>query len=481
MRYSIPEEYSFRIHHARPRFKSDVESVLLFVCQRITNLEKQQTSLYDAELFRMLRTYPGNAEKTEKTIHNWRTEISALFGLITTEGNYSEPGLYAKMLAKNEDLIEFFRYFLLTFQYPGGHIKPQKIADQIYAGVKFHPAKFIIDLFFEGQRILGDSKQFSLTSAEVTALVFNDLRVTALRTHTPKKVAEVILENREKKIEYDQTGDVIRYSQDILDYLVLADILTKRSNTNSYHFKAQGQEAALKISGRAPIFDGYKHFYGMKNIELSEISEIEDLWMKFVNEDRISEAFEGNILSILESSDVDVDVEFDGIIESLRAALIGDARDIGRAGESVAITHEKNRLLRLGRSELARKVRKIPDHLGVGYDLISFEGDLGSEFGELNRYIEVKATRSKRQLVANSFTLTPNEWNAARSHGDTYFVYRLIISEGNLRMFVIRNPYEQERLGGITMTPRNGAEISYHESAGTWEEVLVSPSQRENK
>jgi len=473
MLYKIPDEYFFRIHHARPRFKSDVESILLFVCQRISNLERQPSSLYDAELYKMIRSFPGNYEKAPKTIHNWRTEISALFGLIETDSNFSEPGFYAKLLAKNEDLIEFFRYFLFTFQYPGGHIKPQKVAEQIEAGIEFHPAKFIVDLFFEGQKILGDEKQFSLSSAELTALVFNDLRVTSLKTRDAKFVANLILENRKNRVEYDQTGDVIRYSQDILDYMVLADILNKRVNTNSYHFKNQGHEAAIKINQRAPIFSGYKHFYGKGKPDTSEISLIEDEWMRFVNQDRISEAFVGDILSILETENSDLSAEVDGLIESLRRAIDGDARDIGRAGESVVITHEVSRLNSLGRSELSKKVKKIPDHLGVGYDILSFEGLSRTEFAELNRYIEVKATRSKRQLVANSFTLTPNEWNAARSHGDTYFVYRLIISEGALKMFVIQNPYEQERLGNLTMSPRNGAEITYTEAAGTWEEVLI--------
>jgi intergrase/recombinase len=155
-------------------------------------------------------------------------------------------------------------------------------------------------------------------------------------------------------------------------------------------------------------------------------------------------------------------------------ALSGDARDIGRAGESVVISHEKSRLNNLNQIELAKKVKKIPDYLGVGYDILSFEGISQSEFEELCRYIEVKTTRSKRLLVNNSFTMTPNEWKAARTLKDSYFVYRLIISEGALRMFVIKNPYLQETIGTITMTPRNGAEISYTEESGSWEEILVS-------
>jgi hypothetical protein len=437
-------------------------------------LARKPSSEYDRELFNLIRAYPGNLEKADKTIHNWRTEISALFGLILTNGPVSEPGFYAQLLAKNEDLVEFFRYFLFTFQYPGGHIKPERVAQQIEAGVNFQPAKFIIDLFFEGQKILGDEKQFAVTSAELTALAFNDLRVTATRERSAAAVAEELLDNRLRKIEYDQTGDVVRYAQDVLDYMVLGDILTKRINTNSYHFKPQGQEAALKISQRAPIFSGYQSFYGNGLPDTSEIAEIEDEWKAFVNEDRISEAFVGDILSILETDDEDFNIQVEGLIESLRMAMTGDARDIGRAGESVVISHEKSRLNNLGQSELAKKVKKIPDYLGVGYDILSFEGVSQSELDEFCRYIEVKTTRSKRLLVNNSFTMTPNEWKAARTLRDSYYVYRLIISEGALRMFVIKNPYHQETVGAISMTPRNGAEISYTEDAGAWEEILVS-------
>lgn len=473
MLYEIPDKHFFRLHHARPRFKNDVESILLFVCQRISNLDRKPTPEYDAELFKMIRSYPGNMEKTDKTIHNWRTEISALFGLVERHGDYSQAGLYAQLLAKNEDLVEFFRYFILTFQYPGGHIKPKKIGQQIEAGVQFHPAKFIIELFFEGQRILGDGKQFSLTSAELTSLVFNDLRVTASKERPPAKIAEIILENRKNRVVYDQEGDVIRYAQDVLDYMVLADILTKRATTNAYHFKTLGQEAALKISQRAPLFDGYKAFYGHGLPDTQEIAEIEDEWMEFVNKDRQTEAFVGDILSILETEDDNFNIKVDELIEGLRMAMTGDAQDIGRVGESLTITHEVTRLSRLARVDLANKVKKIPDKLGLGYDIFSFEGMSNSELADLSRHIEVKTTRSKGQLRNNSFTLTPSEWNAARTLKETYFVYRLIISEGSLKMFVIKNPYEQERLGTITMTPRKGAEISYTEKAGAWEEILV--------
>lgn len=471
--YSVPDPHFFRLHHVRPRFKNDVESVLLFMSQRIANLDSQPSDDFAQALSQLIWSYPGNGQKANKTIQNWRTEISALFGLVETIEGVSRPGFYANLLAKNEDLVEFFRYFLLTFQYPGGHIKPNRVAQQIQAGIRFHPAKFIIDLFLEGQKLVEENRQFSISSSELTALAFNDLRVTATRDLGPKEIALKLLENRGKGVKYDQSGDVIRYAQDILDYMVLGDLLTKRPTTSTYYLKPQGLEAAMNISSQAPQFSGYKAFYGQHSLDTKDLSDAEELWFTFVNEDRLSDAFVGDILSILETTNKEFNLKVEELAESLTIALVGDARDIGRAGESVAISHEVNRLTALKRPELAKKVKKVPDHLGVGYDLLSFEGKAEKEFGDLNRYVEVKTTRSKSRLVTNSFTLTPNEWNAARSHGDTYFVYRIIISEGDLRMFVIKNPYEQERAGTLQMTPRSGAEISYSEQAGEWEEILV--------
>ena len=36
--YKIPDEYFFRLHHVRPRFKNDVEEVLLYVATSISEM-----------------------------------------------------------------------------------------------------------------------------------------------------------------------------------------------------------------------------------------------------------------------------------------------------------------------------------------------------------------------------------------------------------------------------------------------------------
>ena len=37
----------------------------------------------------------------------------------------------------NEDSVEFFKYFLYTFQYPGGHQKSRDVAEIIKQKIKF--------------------------------------------------------------------------------------------------------------------------------------------------------------------------------------------------------------------------------------------------------------------------------------------------------------------------------------------------------
>ncbi len=200
--YKVPDEYYCRLHHVRPRFKNDIESVLLYMATEISRIEPTNKDDFNNELNRVIKLYPGNASKTEKTINNWRTEISSLFGLIESEGDITKPGQMAILLSENQDLIEFFRYFLFYFQYPGGHLKPQETAELIKKGIKFKPASYLIQVFLEGQKIAGD-KKFGITKAEATHCIFNDLRVTR-DARSPKKTAEFILKNREAEIEYDQ-------------------------------------------------------------------------------------------------------------------------------------------------------------------------------------------------------------------------------------------------------------------------------------
>ena len=144
--YRIPDEYFFRLHHVRPRFKNDVEEVLLYVATSISEMTVLPNNDFRNELNKVLFGFKKNATSTQKTIDNWRTEISALFGFIQETNGYSQPSLMAKRLANNQYLDEFFNYFLFSFQYPAGHIKSQNVIKQIEAGVRFKTCQFILYL-----------------------------------------------------------------------------------------------------------------------------------------------------------------------------------------------------------------------------------------------------------------------------------------------------------------------------------------------
>ena len=149
--YKIPDQYYFRIHHVRPRFKDDVENVLFYMAHCCSSLKDLPINEYKEKLNTMIQLYPENAGKTEKTINNWRTEIAALFGFYIEDKNTqkTETGEIAYFLDKEQDLVQFFKFYLFKFQYPGGHLKSDRIKEFIDAGIKFKPAHYILKLLYE--------------------------------------------------------------------------------------------------------------------------------------------------------------------------------------------------------------------------------------------------------------------------------------------------------------------------------------------
>ena len=153
MMYKIPKKYFYRIHHVRPRFKNDIEAVLIFMATQILQIGEKPFLEFKELVNNEIRKFPGNQTKKDKTINNWRTEISALFGLYVKDLDYGRtyPGLMAKELAEKQDLIAFFKKFLYFFQYPGGHLKIHENKSLIENGIRFKPTKYILELLLSFQ------------------------------------------------------------------------------------------------------------------------------------------------------------------------------------------------------------------------------------------------------------------------------------------------------------------------------------------
>ena len=94
-----------------------------------------------------------------------------------------------------------------------------------------------------------------------------------------------------------------------------------------------------------------------------------------------------------------------------------ESRKVGDAGERIVMRYERERLINLGRNDLADRVRWHGQKQEfVGWDINSFD-DAGKEF-----FIEVKASVGKTISCVN---LTVNEWGAAcdSARRGRYYIY----------------------------------------------------------
>lgn len=481
--YRIPDEYFFRIHHVRPRFKGDIENVLIYMAEEISKVGEKPTDEFVSAVNAAIYRYPGNAHRELKTINNWRTEISALFGFIEHTPTTDRPGRRAIELAERQDLVECFKVFLYNFQYPGAHIKPKNVLEQIEAGVHFKPAQYILKLLRYANKDGGNA--IGLTKFEVCHCIFNDLRVTR-DNEGIEKTWERILLNRKKGYEYDQTGDVIRYAGDIIDYMEIANLL-KTYDGRMYYLNTLEEEAIIKFCESTEWFAEYDMMIKRRAGSMQAVKDCTADWFTYVNRDIQNTDFATDILAYIASnadelktlkdniateqdatvSDlVDRDNELQRRIESCYDAFT--TKDIGDIGESLVHGHECMRVKIGGREDLIHLIKRIPTQFAVGYDISSVELD------ERKRYIEVKTTISSKPLHFNRIHLTKNEWNTASSTHDRYYVYRLLLSKSERKLFLLQDPVGLYKKDKIDMIPGDGADITFDpKSVGRFEELLT--------
>jgi len=476
MGYSVPDEWFLRLRHSRPRFKNQVEDVLFYMASEICRIGTKETELFRTELNQAIQRFPGNANLEIKTINNWRTEIDALFGLILKTDETQGPSKLAIHLNETQDLVSFFKLFLTKFQYPGGHVKPNWSADLINLDVRFKPALFVIRVLLAGQSRVTDGN-FWLSKAEAASLIWNDLRVTTGQ-RTEVQVAEEIIQLRKSKISLDSDGDVTRYAGDILDYMVLANILRAQYG-GRYSLVKGAMENAKMVLSDTKFFKGYEDLYGTGSATGQQVAKLENLWFEYAG-NQIDLTYDKiDPLEVLEAladnieDPVDAQTAHD-LLGYLRSKIkdgqkIG-TKETGDLGENIALRHEFKRLTTIGEPKLAKRVKKIPDKLGVGYDIKSFK-----DASEDARFIEVKTSISHGKLNVMRFHLTRNEWKVAETSGDSYFVFRILVSAKSLSCFVLQNPVKQYKqdLASMIINKDGSADITFTEKSGYWEKLLI--------
>lgn len=482
--YRIPEEYFFRIHHVRPRFKGDIENVLIYMAEEIVKVGECETTEFVRRVNEAIYRYPGNAHRELKTINNWRTEISALFGFIEHTESTNKPGLRAIELANNQDLVECFKVFLYNFQYPGAHIKPNRVVEQIGAGIHFKPAQYILKLLRYASE--AERGNVGITKFEVCHCIFNDLRVTRDNEGVEKTWARIKL-NRTKRLEYNQMGDVIRYAGDIIDYLEIANLL-KTYDSRTYYLNTLEEDSIIKFCESTEWFEKYDLMIANRTGDIEQVKAITNDWFAYVNRDIANTDFSTDILAYIANDEEELKSLKDNAsylggekihVELVERERILDERimmdcdvfttkDIGDIGESLIHGHECMRIKLGGREDLIHLIKRIPTQFAVGYDISSVELD------ERKRYIEVKTTISSKPLHFNRIHLTKNEWNTASSTHDRYYVYRLMLSKTERKLFLLQDPVGLYKKDLIEMVPSDGAEITFDpQKVGEFEELLT--------
>ena len=319
-------------------------------------------------------------------------------------------------------------------------------------------------LLYEADSTLG--KPLGITKEEATHCIFNDLRVTRDNRNV-REVIELIISNRQKKIEYEHGGDITRFAGDILDYMVHANLLDERHGY--FYLNHTEMESIMVFNNDANYFDGYDSFYG-KIINISDLAEVESEWFTYVNKELHAELFKTDLTSYFVSDNEQEEnlykTAVDDKISEILAGL-GSTKDIGDLGENLIIGHEKVRLVNLGREDLIHLIKKIPTALAVGYDIQSVEED------QRKRYIEVKTTISNRPLKFFGFHLTRNEWDSAQTLNDRYFVYRLMINKTQKVIYILQNPVQLYKQDKIEMRISDGAEISFKENVAEKTELMI--------
>ena len=239
--------------------------------------------------------------------------------------------------------------------------------------------------------------------------------------------------------------------------------------SNNYYIVPDKYWYRVHFANDSTFFMGSEKFYEKNDNCTSELSDVEPLWFEYVNRSMNPELFKTDIHALFKANE-DIEVIFDDRIKDVVSSDITTYKDIGDIGEALVCGHEKMRLKISGYDDFVKMV-KIVDGPSYhqGFDIDSFEAD-GTED---HRYIEVKTTISKKKLQLYSFRMSLNEWRVAGTIKDHYYVYRLMLSEKEKTMFILRNPVALYKTDKIEAEPRNGMEISFSEDIFKATELLV--------
>ena len=236
----------------------------------------------------------------------------------------------------------------------------------------------------------------------------------------------------------------------------LKQMVNSSRTDDSIQYKHRNISAALERLGGSPL----KGYLPARNYQAALVPGIERYLKKFPSglhvireEDREEDPAELVFRStlpllqyvsspIVENADA---TRKDLSLQRLSAKIDHAENDMqkrkwGMLGENLVFQQEQANLVRLGRSDLADKVRWVSqeDGDGLGYDIRSYHHRSGEE-----RWIEVKTTRCRSEKTP--FFLTENERQVAETNSEIFRLVRVFdAARPGPKAFKLRPPLEDQ-------------------------------------
>jgi hypothetical protein len=137
--------------------------------------------------------------------------------------------------------------------------------------------------------------------------------------------------------------------------------------------------------------------------------------------------------------------------EGLAQPHLSSLLEIGNIGERIVLNFEKQQIGAVRPDKLAL-VRIVSNDTSLGFDIQSFELPGATS----KKFIEVKTTKrtfAPGPDIITFFPMSSNEWETARLHRDSYYIYRVFLTAAETKICIVRNPVTKQENGHILIEP----------------------------
>lgn len=442
--YGVPDDMFNRLAFPRGRFLQQLEDDLAVFVQLI---EKCGNTTPDEFAVKFDTEYAKYHGSSDKTIANHRTEMIALFGLTVIKDGLVKPSLNTQNLLTNQDFLLFFKAFCNKFQFPNFINKIQETTRQVNLGIKLKPTIFILQLLLEAEKRFKD-EVFYISGAEISNLVFNDLRV-AKGERDPGDVLGTIIEARKNKVVFPRDSNHTQHGREFLGYMTLANLL-RTDETGRLFCLNKNEAKAIQL-----ILQNEIHVDFPDNIDADDVRErlIREWNNKFKrvyhNEQRIFQSKIGDFdyleKEITQTAEQEKPVS--GITKPTDIGLL----EMGDAGELLVLKKEREIISKVRPDKLGLVVR-VSNDTSLGYDIQSLEADNVQS----KKFIEVKTTTRTflpSEDILTFFPMSANEWETARSYRQSYYIHRVFLTANEASVHVVKDPIAKEEQNEIILEP----------------------------